>query len=587
MRSNGVFVLALSFVLSLAGCGGGGDHPTSRPYAALINELQRDLPAAMAELEVVGLSIALVDDQEVVWEAGFGERSVGTGEPVTADTPMRIGSITKLFTATALMQLVEQGRLGLDAPLAEALPGFAVRSRFHADAAAANRAVSLRQMLSHHSGLPEASLAGIGVAPGIHPGNLPQEVNGVHLANRPGQLLAYSNLGYDLLGSVVEQAGGVAYDRYLADRVLGPLGMSRSTLQAEAASGRAHGHVGGVSVGTRADAYDLMPAGGMWSSASELTRFMHMVFNGGTFNGQTILNGDTLAAMLLAQHPGNPFDLDQQIGLGWFLNGPGGHAIAPGVATAQHDGSTGADHSILMLLPEHRLGVVILTNSDTGASLTEALAVATLRRMWAEKTGQDAPAEPRLPASRELMPTEADLADYPGTYRFTVGLPGVLEFSARDGNLFLTSPLTGQADRLMRDEDGWYRQTEPAGALARDQRIKVETIGTEALIVMETASTGQSVVATRIVPQPIPAAWLARLGEYAFSDESNEFEVSLVASDGWLAVSLGNDELMRLYALDSDTAVLAGIGRGNGDFIEVDDDGSLRALDVSFSRKAH
>ncbi|MFN3988175.1 MAG: serine hydrolase domain-containing protein [Rhodocyclaceae bacterium] len=585
MRYARASVVVSLLVVSLLGCGGGGgsDRPAAQPYAELIEELRRELPAAMAEMEVVGLSIALVDDQQVVWESGFGVREVGRGEPVRADTPMRIGSISKLFTATAVMQQVEQGRLRLDAPLAEALPGFTVRSRFHADAAEANWTVSLRQMLTHHSGLPETSLAGIGMQPGIHPGNLAQAVNGVHLANRPGQLLAYSNLAFDLLGTVVEQAGGRAFERYLADEVLGPLGMAHSTLRSAAASGQAYGHMGGVSVGTQADTYDQMPAGGMWSSASELTRFMRMVFNGGSFEGRTIVRPDTLAAMLVAQHPGNPFDLDQQIGLGWFVSGSDSKLIAPGVATAGHDGSTGAYNSNLMLLPDHRLGVVILTNSDTGKELVDAVATAILRRMWAAKMGKPAPAEPLLPATQARMATEADLADYPGIYSLTMG-PGVIEFSAREGGLQLTSSLTEKPEQLMRDEDGWYRLPDATGAPARDRRIRLETIGDERALVADMAGAGRLVVATRIMPKPIPEAWLARLGDYALADV---LEISLVAADGWLAVSLGDGELMHLHALDSDTAVVAGIGRNKGDFIQVESDGSLRALDVSFTRKAH
>ncbi|MBI1905741.1 MAG: beta-lactamase family protein [Rhodocyclales bacterium] len=578
-------IAAIAALLTACGGGSGSDAPSppvDRPYARLIDELQREIPAAMAEHQVVGLSLALVDDQQVVWQAGFGVREAGKTDPVSADTLMRAGSITKLVTATAVMRLAEHGQFTPDAPLADALPGFHVRSRFHADPAQADREVTLRQMLSHHAGLPETSLAGIGHAPGVVPGNLAQAVQGVHLTYPPGQLLAYSNLAYDLLGSVIEQRSGLAYEQYVTTQVLRPLGMTRSTVRTDPTQALAHGHIDGASVGTQAEDYDLMPAGGLWSSAGELARFMQMVFNDGTLDGQTILRPQTLAQMLTPQHPDNPFDRDSQVGLGWFVTRPEVSGIAPGVAVAQHDGSTGADHSILMLLPQHRLGVVILTNSDTGDAITAPYAEAILRRMWSEKTAQTPPPDPLLPTSDALAPTPADLTGYPGIYRYTMGESGVLELTSDGARLLLSTP--GAAPQpLLRDADGWYRVAVDGG-LDRETRLRVDTIGSERALLVERAGRGQATIATRISPTPIPPQWLARQGSY---DASDTFHLSLVAEDGWLALVLDDEEVYPLQALDANTAVVAGIGRGNGHVIEAAPDGSLRILDLDIPRAAN
>lgn len=108
----------------------------------------------MAQDNIPGLSIALVNGQELIWARGFGMADKAKGLPVTPNTAFRAGAISKLLTASAALQLVEEQRLTLDAPLQQTLREFYVRSRFHADQQAADRDITLRRLLSHQSGLP-------------------------------------------------------------------------------------------------------------------------------------------------------------------------------------------------------------------------------------------------------------------------------------------------------------------------------------------------------------------------------------------------------------------------------------------------
>lgn len=130
----------------IKGCGGSSG---STAYSGTINEMTSYINRHMAEQQVTGLSIALVDDQRLVWARGFGYADKENGYPAAADTIYEIGSNTKTFTAAAIMRLQDEGRLDIDQPLTRYLPGFSIHQRFSSSAP-----ITLRSMLTHHSGIP-------------------------------------------------------------------------------------------------------------------------------------------------------------------------------------------------------------------------------------------------------------------------------------------------------------------------------------------------------------------------------------------------------------------------------------------------
>ncbi|WP_134929001.1 serine hydrolase, partial [Pseudomonas protegens] len=196
----------LGILLSSLGCNG---QPPAPPviapgdYASIISYLKQYIPREMAEHRVPGLSIALVDGQELIWARGFGFADQARGLQVTENTAFRAGALSQLLTATAVMQLVEQGRLQLDAPLQDSLKEFYVRSRFHQDQNAADQAVTVRRLLSHQAGMPAEYLRDSRTPQALN--ELPRKVSGVWLNNAPGTRTAPSNLGYALLGAAVER----------------------------------------------------------------------------------------------------------------------------------------------------------------------------------------------------------------------------------------------------------------------------------------------------------------------------------------------------------------------------------------------
>ena len=183
---------------------------------------------------VAGLAVGVVRDGELAWFHGHGVADVESGRPVDEDTVFRIGSITKTMTAVAVMQLVERGVLDLDAPAADYLRGYSLRP-----AKPTFAPVTVRHLLTHTAGVRAvrgpADLLRPTLGWGTRPGHAAPPLaeyyrGGLRVDVEPGTRFAYSNHGFATLGQIVEDVSGVPFDRYLRERVFGPLGMGDSDL---------------------------------------------------------------------------------------------------------------------------------------------------------------------------------------------------------------------------------------------------------------------------------------------------------------------------------------------------------------------
>ena len=320
----------------------------------------------MRKAGVPALSIALVNDQQLVWAEGFGVADRERRIRATPETAYQIGSITKVLNALAVMQLVEQGRMELDRPITAYLPEFSMRTRWPQAAP-----ITPRALLCHHAGLPTYLLKGFFSDRSLD--ELLHELQDEHLAFEPHTVFNYSNLGSDLLGLAIERITGLPYAEALQRQLFAPLGMHNTGVVLEGAR-MARGYVHDMPVNPT-PVRDI-PAGGLCSSVLDLARLMRGVFAGGTLDGQHFLGKDLLSATLEPQYPGRPLDFGQRFGLGWML---GGLPIEGGGQQAWHNGGTKAFLSQFALLPEKKLGVVVLANADNAGDLVYSTAEAALR----------------------------------------------------------------------------------------------------------------------------------------------------------------------------------------------------------------
>ena len=408
-----------------------GDYQYTQAYLRWLIEKEMD------DNDVTGLSITLVDDQRVVWASGFGYADAEKKVAATAQTPYRMGSIAKLLTASAAMQLAERGQLDIDAPLSQALPGFSIKSRFSAAGP-----ITPRNIMDHHSGLPSNYLQGMVVNHPKYFTTLVDDIKNEYVAYPPNYIFSYSNLGVTLLGAAIEHRSGVPYAEYMAKSFFEPLGMHDSYYSAEP-------DLKGYDHGKLSETLPLrdLPSGGLVSTVEDLSRFMRMVFAEGRAGDTQLLSPQTLAEMLRPQAENLPLDLNKQMGLGWMLSG---YDVQNGGVVAGHGGSLLDFHSVIIMLPEHHLGVVVASNSSTARGVVNQVAETALKLMLEAKTGIPQPEKQRAPAGTATL-SEAEAESYSGYFD---SLVGVVKINDNSGDL--DADVLGHSFRLTPRDNGSF-----------------------------------------------------------------------------------------------------------------------------------
>ena len=563
-------------------------------YGAIIRYLQTRIPQEMARENVPGLSIALVNGQELIWARGFGVADKAQGVPVTPNTAFRAGGIAKLLTATAALQLVEQQRLALDAPIQQTLREFHVRSRFHSDQAAADSDITLRRLLSHQSGLPSEHLRDVRSTFAM--GQMPMRVSGVWLSSPPGSQVAYSNLGYSLVGAAIERSSGKSFEAQLQSSLLKPLEMNQSSFVGTGTqlSFRALGYEDGVA-STDAQVRDLA-AGGLWASPKDLSHYVRMLFAQGLYKGHRVLGSASIDQMFTQQNTGNALDFDCQMGLGWFLAPCGDEPIGPGVRTYQHSGGGDDFAAQLSVLPDQQLAVIIMANDGNAEELVARMATETLRLMLQAQTGQSICADdcqaPNHGLKLRHVPAAIDRKRLAGFYATAWGV-----FRIKDDNNRLSGELAGFDFELLRDEHGWLRaQKKVLGVWLKDLgelgRVQMYVVTVQGRQMLTARSHGQRLaIGERIEAPPLPMAWADTIGTYqvlnTHEPDAPLSGISVRLEEGFLVIrgQLHNEPLTDyiLLPVDNAHAVLAGNGYGLGDTVSRQVNG-LSASGYSFKR---
>ncbi|HVS03127.1 MAG TPA: serine hydrolase domain-containing protein [Thermoanaerobaculia bacterium] len=308
-----------------------------------------------------GLALGVVYQGELIWSRGYGVSDLATRTPVTPQTRFRLGSASKLFTATAVLQLRDAGRLDLDDPVTRHLPGFAVHSPFP-DALP----VTLRHVLTHTAGLPRE-----GDFPYWTTHDFPTAAEVLAVARNqsllhpPGERYGYSNLGIALLGQVVAAVSGQPWARYVDEQILVPLGMTRSAADPTLAQrrGMASGYMRRLPDGSRRahDYYPtrgLAPAAAVTSTVEDLARFaaLHLRDEPQEERPEPVLAGHTVREMRRPQVVHEGWNGGRGLGFGILR--------VEGETLVTHGGWIGGHRSHLLLDPDAELAVVAMTNAD-------------------------------------------------------------------------------------------------------------------------------------------------------------------------------------------------------------------------------
>lgn len=364
--------------------------PRFRATAAATTEFIRH---EMADKGIPGISIALVEGDRPVWARGFGWARIEDSTPATAETIYRVGSVTKLFTALEVMRQVEQGKLDLDVPVSRYLQDFAPRNPW-------SSAITLRQVLSHRSGLVREPPVGNYFAPDSATLEATvRSLNQTNLVFQPEKTgtTKYSNAGVAVAGRVLEVAAGMPYERLITERLLEPIGMIHSSF----APPRDRQHVAAGTMWTvdgrrfAAPVFPLGmgPAANLYSSANDLARFLVFLFAGGRAGASSVMSPGSLEKMWAdqASEPGI-------YGLGFNVS------QFDGTRHIGHGGAIYGFSTEFHALPGEKLGVVVMANLELSNSVIERISAFALRSMRAEKGGSPLP-EPVI-----TQPVAPDLA---------------------------------------------------------------------------------------------------------------------------------------------------------------------------------
>lgn len=321
---------------------------------------------AVQDWGAVGLAVAVVHDGELVFAKGYGTADIDTGAAVDEHTLFAIGSTTKAMTAAALGILRDEGKLDWDDRVTDHLPGFELSDPY------VTRELTIRDLLTHRAGLGNADL--LWYRTGRSAEDIIERARYIDPTYSFRSGYTYQNIMYATAGAIVEAVSGQPWPDFVRERIFVPLGMDGTVPLLAETLGRdnvaaPHYRIDGELVRADNASVDaIAPAGSVWSSVADMSRWMRLMLNGGEFNGVRILQPDTHAELLRPQiviPPGQFYPTVRlthphwtTYALGWFQHDYDGRFVS------FHTGSIDGMVAINGLLPDENLGVYVLGNLD-------------------------------------------------------------------------------------------------------------------------------------------------------------------------------------------------------------------------------
>ena len=364
-------------------------------YSYTIEYVDYQIRRLMKEHDLPSVVVALVDNQDVVYQQPYGLSNIEENTPATLDTVYKLGSITKIFTGIEIMRMLEEGLIDLDLPITEYLPDFSIHRGLDS-----SNPITIRSILAHRSGLPRNGILldwYWEARPDVL-ATLTDSLADAYLAFPVGYRYKYSNIGYDILGRIIEVVRGIeppaqnspgGWPYHMRDEILLPLGMNNTGFGSDpllygrdSALSVAMGYYNEDGKNKPCNQFDIidLAAGNMYSTMYDMVEFAQHILNIGEENENQIIGKDTLWSMFEEQYT-RPRDPETN-GLAWFTD-----RKELGELVVFHSGTNQGFISMIALLPERGLGFVVFCNSDSFEDIQNQLALDTLRLMLETKYG--------------------------------------------------------------------------------------------------------------------------------------------------------------------------------------------------------
>lgn len=356
MKSK-IIVGLMVLLIFISGCQNSISQQSITTYSKTTKEkVDNYVTQVMDKTKLPGLSLSVVIGDEIVLMKGYGVEQFNNKTPMTEDSSLSIGSVTKSFTALAVLQLVEQGKIDLDKPVVEYLPEFRTAIKEQSDQ------ITVKMLLSNTAGLirdiPAKTISENEYLDNYECNQIVAKLEGTELLFEPGTAYSYSNIGFTAVGAIIEKVTGIKYEEYIAQYILNPLQMKKSTTDGKKFDQLAvlYGHNAGINEWIPANQHfepQNLPAGSQFkSSARDMGKYMSMLLNGGKFQQQQIISSDLLIDELFK--PQIKTGEENSYCLGWSINTEAN--------IIWHDGSVVTASSMVILDTENKIGISLLWN---------------------------------------------------------------------------------------------------------------------------------------------------------------------------------------------------------------------------------
>lgn len=418
--------------------GSAATAPAEASYASAISAIEAKTEARRKELGIPGMSLVIVKDDKVIYMKGLGYKDFEKQVPVTDDTQFAIGSATKAFTALTVLMAQDEGKLSLDDSPKKALPYFKMYD------AETDKNITIRDLLSHSSGLNRTDLAM--VTGKLNRAELIQVAAQAKPTAKLREKFQYQNLMFTAAGEIVGNIEKKPWEKIVPEKVFKPLGMTNSNMSiAQMEKSKDHSFGYNYNFDTREttrlpyrEILEVAPAGSINSSAKDMAQWLRFVLNGGELNGKRLVSEKGFEEWLKPQMKISP-NGKNSYGLGWFIQDWNGMKVV------QHGGNIDGFNSLVAMIPEKKLGFVMLTNVSGSPLGSELMPI-----VWSNILNEKTPAE---------KPSRAAMEKLVGTYLLEAAKLNV-DVTIEGEELVMTVP--GQPQyKLERTGD---RQYKPVGA---------------------------------------------------------------------------------------------------------------------------
>ena len=379
-----LLILSVAVAVAISPAAAQSSHPAipAPVVAAAARNIEAAARAELKDKAIPSIAVALVDRSGVIWTAAWGTADAAGTQPASPATLYRAGSVSKLFTDVAVMRLVEQGKIDLDAPVTRYLPEFSPHNPF-------GTAITLRQLMTHRSGLVREPPRGnyFDATPKGQADTV-ASLNDTTLVAKPGTITKYSNAGLAVVGEVVARITGMPFENAVRTLVLAPLGMNASSFtRAELKTPVAYAQMASFDGGRwQAPAFDLgtSAAGNLYTNVGDLGLFVTSLLNAGALPGGNgaLLRSASLAEMWRPQYEVPPGA--RRFGLGFILG------TLDGQRTVGHSGAVYGHVADVRMMPDAGIGVVVFSTVDAGPA-ADRIGTFALRSLLAAREGTALP----------------------------------------------------------------------------------------------------------------------------------------------------------------------------------------------------